>query len=746
MDNNKIIFNVCQDSEFFGRADEIERICCYGASAAKPAYGIYLTGKKWLGKTEILKRVYHRLFWEQNKVAPIYYRFKDIFCNIEDFADDFLKDFIRQYLAFLKKKPAIATEGISANKLEQLLADMELPDLSRFLALHREGMKYGDCVAIFKNAINMPHQTAVLCNTPVFLILDDFNLTANICLHEGGPGILKEYMKTLMSGSVSYLITGYTKGLFEGELFPGSIRVMELAGLDEEASTGLMARMGERYNVACDSEILALAARQLEGNPVYLKSIIEAAKRKGRGLLTIKDFVDLYVEELAEGNMGFSLGSALSIKSLNALRILHACVKSKNGISEEEMVEKAALDGGEIRRFISRLCGLGLLDISCGLIKWVEDKVAEDYICYLYEAEVKRRPTAEAKTKIMREKLKESFYLEGVRISGEIKEELPTLLKMFNGQAVPKILFRNQDFLAKYSGNTYKKEDYVKEGEKVSLPQIIGCSNSMKYECADKGLTIIVGYGFNSSGCYNDENEVAWIVGVKDAPAAAHIGDVENFTRQCGAIMGDIKTAAVTRWIICKEGFTGEALKRLSIDGIYTTDIVQLRILRSIVEDNGSATQRHNMKGLASLKEYEIILPMSTRAELVAAKAVEEIGINMGFDNNAVAQIKTALVEACINAFEHSQVKNGKVYCKVIAGDDRIVINIKNQGKDFDPTFKHETSDVVKLVEPSKRGWGIELMKHLMDEVRFEKVHGGTRLVMAKYIKRNGEDVYERKN
>lgn len=746
MGNNKIIFNICRDSEFFGRVNEIERIYCYGASAAKSSYGVYLTGKKWLGKTELLKRVYHRLFWEQNKVVPIYYRFKDIFCNIKDFADDFLKDFIRQYIAFLKRDPAMVTEGISVNKLEQLLTDMELPVLSRFLALHREGMNYGDCAAVFKNAINTPHQTVALCNTPVFLILDDFNLTANIHLHEGGPGILKEYMKTLMSGSVSYLITGYTKGLFAGELFPGSIRMMELAGLEEDASVGLMAGMAERYNVACDSEILALAARHLVGNPVYLKSIIEAAKRKERGLLTIKDFVDLYVEELTEGNIGFSLGGALSIKSLNALRILHACVQSKNGTSEEELVEKTALGGGEIRGVISRLCGLGLLDIRCGLIEWVEDKVAEDYIRYLYETKVRKTPIAEAKTKVIREELKKTFYLEGVRISEEIKDELPALLKMFNGQAVPKILFRNQDFLAQYSGNTYTREDYTKEGEKVILPQIVGCSDSMKYGCAGKGLTIIVGYGFNSSGCYNDENEVAWIVGVKDTRSAIHLGDVENFTGQCGAIIGDIKIAAVARWIICKEGFTGEALKRLSIEGIHTTDTVQLRVLRSLVEDNGGATRPHNIKGLASLKEYEIILPMSTRAELVAAKAVEEIGINMGFDNNAVTQIKTALVEACINAFEHSRVKDRRVYCRVIAGDDRIVINVTNQGKDFAPAFKHETSDVVKLVEPSRRGWGIELMKQMMDEVRFERVHGGTKLVMTKYLKRNVEDVYERKS
>lgn len=746
MDDNKIIFNICQDSEFFGRVNEIERLYCYGASAAKSSYGVYLTGKKWLGKTELLKRVYHRLFWEQNKVVPVYYRFKDVFYNIKDFADDFLKDFMRQYIAFLKKEPAIVTENISINKLERLLADMELVNLSRFLALHREGMKYGDYAAMFKNAINTPHQTVALCNTPVFLILDDFNLTANIHLQEGGPGILKEYMKTLMSGSVSYLITGYTKGLFEGEPLPGSMRVMELAGLNEDASIGLMAGMAERYNVACDSEILALAARQMEGNPVYLKSIIEAAKRKERGLLTIKDFVDLYVEELTEGNIGFSLGCAISIKSLNALRTLNACVQSKSGISEEELVEKTALDGGEVRMFVSRLCGLGLLDIRCGLIEWAGDKVAEDYICYLYETKVRKTPIAEAKTKFIREKLKKAFYLEGVRISEEIKDELPALLKMFNGQAVPKILFRNQDFMAKYSGDAYAREDYTKEGGKVTLPQIVGCSDSMEYRGEGKGLAIIVGYGFNISGCYNDENETAWIVGVKGTRSAIHLGDVENFTRQCGAMIGDIKTASVTRWLICKDGFTGEALKRLSIEGIYTTDTVQLRILRSLVEDNSGAARPHNMKGLASLKEYEIILPMSTRAELVAAKAVEEIGVNMGFDNNAVDQIKTALVEACINAFEHSRVKGGRVYCRVIAGDDRIVINVKNQGKDFTPASKHETGDVVKLVESSRRGWGIELMKQMMDEVRFERVHGGTKLVMTKYIRRNAEDAYERKS
>ncbi|OGP09327.1 MAG: hypothetical protein A3G39_08195 [Deltaproteobacteria bacterium RIFCSPLOWO2_12_FULL_43_16] len=134
---------------------------------------------------------------------------------------------------------------------------------------------------------------------------------------------------------------------------------------------------------------------------------------------------------------------------------------------------------------------------------------------------------------------------------------------------------------------------------------------------------------------------------------------------------------------------------------------------------------------------------MSTRAELVAAKAVEEIGTDIGIDNNTITQIKTALVEACINAFEHSKIKNGKVYCKFIVSDDRIVLNIQNEGKDFTPLFQSTPKNEDKLTGLIKRGWGIELMKQLMDEVRFEKIQGGTKLVMVKYIKRNSEAAHE---
>ena len=83
------------------------------------------------------------------------------------------------------------------------------------------------------------------------------------------------------------------------------------------------------------------------------------------------------------------------------------------------------------------------------------------------------------------------------------------------------------------------------------------------------------------------------------------------------------------------------------------------------------------------------------------------------------------------------------MYCRFIVGDDRLVLQIQNEGKDFEPILSPRAGDIYKPAGHIKRGWGIELMKQLMDEVRFEKMQGGTKLVMVKYRKKNGEEKHE---
>jgi len=63
--------------------------------------------------------------------------------------------------------------------------------------------------------------------------------------------------------------------------------------------------------------------------------------------------------------------------------------------------------------------------------------------------------------------------------------------------------------------------------------------------------------------------------------------------------------------------------------------------------------------------------------------------------------------------------------------NDRIVITISNRGL----RLADKKAPEVDAGE-GRRGWGLKLMKNLMDEVKFEQTDDGTRISMTKYLKK----------
>jgi len=113
---------------------------------------------------------------------------------------------------------------------------------------------------------------------------------------------------------------------------------------------------------------------------------------------------------------------------------------------------------------------------------------------------------------------------------------------------------------------------------------------------------------------------------------------------------------------------------------------------------------------------------------MIAAHAVEEIAKRAGFSAKAVRQIKTALVEACINATEHSLSPDRRIYQRITADSDKLAITIANRGLRLADKVAPEI-----VPDQGRRGWGLKLMKGLMDEVRIEQSDDGTRITLVKY-------------
>ncbi len=130
--------------------------------------------------------------------------------------------------------------------------------------------------------------------------------------------------------------------------------------------------------------------------------------------------------------------------------------------------------------------------------------------------------------------------------------------------------------------------------------------------------------------------------------------------------------------------------------------------------------------------EIELVIPILPNMELAASKTAEAVAEYMALDEEKTAEVTMALIEACINAFEYGKGKDNNIYIRFILKKDALAIEIKDRGKGFDSS-QVEIPDIEKKIHSKrKRGWGLQLMKELMDEVKIDSGAEGTTITMIK--------------
>jgi len=141
---------------------------------------------------------------------------------------------------------------------------------------------------------------------------------------------------------------------------------------------------------------------------------------------------------------------------------------------------------------------------------------------------------------------------------------------------------------------------------------------------------------------------------------------------------------------------------------------------------------------MAKPVRVRLVLPRVARAELLASRAVEEAGQRIAFPRDTLAEVKLAVVEACLNALEYGA---GDVEVEVVAhpNDARawIEVAVVDHGPGFDPSTVTRPVLEDKLRSKRKRGWGLELIRRLMDEVEITSEPGRTKIRMIR--RRGGE-------
>ena len=135
------------------------------------------------------------------------------------------------------------------------------------------------------------------------------------------------------------------------------------------------------------------------------------------------------------------------------------------------------------------------------------------------------------------------------------------------------------------------------------------------------------------------------------------------------------------------------------------------------------------MKGSSPVVELK--LPVLPDMELSATKTAEIVAKHMELGEEKSAEISMALIEACINAFEHSD-SNKQIEIHFRIKGDELEIQVTDKGKGFDESKVKIPKIEEKIGSDYKSGWGLQLIKELMDTVEFESSSEGTTVTMTK--------------
>jgi len=732
--SEKRLMSALPAGEFFGRRREYDELMLHAWSTG----GLRLDSPPCGGSSELLKQVSDALFFDSSEIVPFYFAFRASDESARNAATRFLQEFLLQMISYRRRDPSVYASSPDICELSDLTVGNDAEWFEKLIRNCDIQSPAKDERSFVKNCLSAPLRVAA-SGSRIFAMLDDIHETAGIA---DGSTLLSGLADVYSRNNVPFVISGRRRFTLSGM----QLRNLKLDDLEGSAADELVARFADSFGVIINDQTRDLISAQTGGRTGFVRSLFASARDAKRHLETFQHVEQVYTDEILKGRLGAFYLTVLD-EAVNSpqrrrelIRLLNSGLAMGGVRTNLDTWQRTLKVGQEdfdtaikvldVAEFIS-------LDGSVVRVN-AENHILHDTIRSRFRIECENQPRAVVAGEVLAGALKRAPRMMAQLYRRVASVGLAETLSAFDCQEVPRAMIDYGRFRTELKGLSQDEVSARMSAatERTMLPQIVHTAPAVEYHAELSGIIeperAIVAIGFNDQN-YSDANQITWIAAEIDSKLEADRETAEGWCERLKDVATENGFNNYRIWLVANEGFTDGALDALSEYNAIGSSRRQVMMLREQL--GAAALHVDEAEGV----EYEMVIPVGEDTELIAAHALEEIARRHKFPPKSINQLKTALVEACINAAEHGLAPDRKIHQRFLVSDDKITISISNRGLRLaDKLADRDERDALPIEVESpdtRRGWGLNLIRGLMDDVRVEPVDDGTRITMTKFLR-----------
>ena len=742
-ENFRRILGRVTHNDFVGRVKELDRIMAH-AEPANTGRGLLLLMEPSAGVSELLRQAYDQIFNRRSDVIPIYFAFTRNETTAVSAAIEFLTTFLQQYIAFRRDEPVVSHSTLTLQDLVELAPGADLEWIEQLVESYRRLRFSNDDKALVRFCLGAPQRVPPGRGRP-FVMLDGSQLAEYL---NGVVVLGTEVLRVFGSGGFSFVLAGLRRQILaaahEAKCNFELLDTLRLRQLDAKQAAVLVQHVARRQRVTTSEAARDLLVQQFGGSPLFISTFLQAAREKNASLISYLDCQRLYVDELLGGHLHRhfaelleEIAPRLDTRHL-LIRLLWEAVAGEDQTSSFEVWRKRLhVTAGELLEILHRLhvqefvnWNQGIIEAGAGPQAW------KDYLKVRYRLDVLNDPRVLVVADALADSLKRAPHTMARHYRQLAGGGLRETIERFNCQRVPSVLLDYAAFSRKYKGadSDTIASGLEAESDLFKLPQTVHLASCVAFDSDMRQLSeedrCLVAHTFEDA-IYSDAQEVVWLAVDIESKLEVEADVARSWIERFETLAAHLGFSRYQLWLVSNEGFTHEANRVLSRNKAFGSSRQQLTL---VAERLGETAESSVLQSTES-NEFLMVVPMGEDNELIAASTAEQLAKRLMFRPEAINQIKTAVVEACINASEHSFSPDRKIYQRFRLESDRLVVTISSRG--IVPANLNGTRGSSETTEAAeeRRGWGLKLIRTLMDEVEFERVDDGTSLRMTKYLR-----------